>query len=75
MNPAAMALTWPYRPVTTSTYFEADSEDGDGDLRRYGHSKDHRPLPQFVIGLAVTREGSRCGCVRAGERQRSDGPA
>ena len=27
-------------------------------LRRYGHSKDHRPdLPQVVIGLAVTKEG------------------
>ncbi len=28
---------------TTSTYFERDSEDdGDGALRRYGRSKDHR---------------------------------
>ena len=27
-------------------------------LRRYGHSKDHRPdLPQVVIGLAVAKEG------------------
>jgi transposase len=47
---------------TTSTYFEADTEDPDdgegGGFRRYGHSKDHRPdLPQVVIGLAVTREG------------------
>ena len=46
---------------TTSTYFERDSEDDDGEaggFRRYGHSKDHRPdLPQIVIGLAVTREG------------------
>jgi transposase len=44
---------------TTSTYFEADSEEDDeGGFRRYGHSKDHRPdLPQIVIGLAVTREG------------------
>jgi transposase len=44
---------------TTSTYFEADSEEPDeGGFRRYGHSKDHRPdLPQIVIGLAVTREG------------------
>lgn len=44
---------------TTSTYFEADTEDdGDDAFRRYGHSKDHRPdLPQIVIGLAVTREG------------------
>jgi Transposase DDE domain len=54
---------------TTSTYFEVDPDDLDdsepekGDapvdeLRRLGHSKDHRPdLPQVVIGLAVTREG------------------
>ena len=43
---------------TTSTYFERDTEEPDGGLRRYGHSKDSRPdLPQIVIGLAVTREG------------------
>jgi hypothetical protein len=43
---------------TTSTYFERDDEEPDGGLRRFGHSKDHRPdLPQIVIGLAVTREG------------------
>jgi transposase len=46
---------------TTSTYFERDREEDDGEgggFRRYGHSKDHRPdLPQIVIGLAVTREG------------------
>jgi transposase len=43
---------------TTSTFFERDQEDADGGLRRFGHSKDHRPdLPQIVIGLAVTREG------------------
>ena len=53
---------------TTSTYFEIEDEDEDGDeeradepaesLRRFGHSKDHRPdLPQVVIGLAVTRDG------------------
>ncbi len=44
---------------TTSTYFEADTEeDSDDGFRRYGHSKDHRPdLPQIVIGLAVTKEG------------------
>ena len=43
---------------TTSTYFERDSDEGDGGFRRYGHSKDHRPdLPQIIIGLAVTREG------------------
>src|SRR5512133_651847 len=39
---------------TTSTFFERDGEDEDG-VRRFGHSKDHRPdLPQIVIGLAVT---------------------
>src|SRR5712691_5095342 len=54
---------------TTSTYFEVDLDepgddeepdepDGEGPLRRLGHSKDHRPdLPQVVIGLAVTLEG------------------
>jgi transposase len=51
---------------TTSTYFEVDVDEDEGDereqdgrgLRRLGHSKDHRPdLPQVVIGLAVTREG------------------
>jgi hypothetical protein len=54
---------------TSSTYFEVDLDedagddeeeepDGEGPLRRLGHSKDHRPdLPQVVIGLAVTREG------------------
>jgi transposase len=60
---------------TTSTYFEADSEDqdelGEGEgagragFRRYGKSKDHRDdLPQIVIGLAVTRSGIpvRCWC-------------
>ena len=59
---------------TTSTYFEADPDDDDGDpgdadsagegpLRRLGHSKDHRPdLPQVVIGLAVTKEGIPVRC-------------
>lgn len=48
---------------TTSTYFERDSadqegEDGQAPFRVYGHSKDHRDdLPQIVIGLAVTRQG------------------
>mgnify|MGYP000873219733 FL=1 len=47
---------------TTSTYIERDEEDEDG-LRRYGHSKDHRPdLPQVVIGLAVTKEGIPVKC-------------
>jgi transposase len=36
----------------------SEGDEGDGPLRRLGHSKDHRPdLPQVVIGLAVTREG------------------
>src|SRR5690625_2820405 len=40
---------------TTSTYFEIEHDD---ELRRYGHSKDHRDdRPQAVIGMAVTREG------------------
>ncbi|MFH9348040.1 IS1634 family transposase [Kitasatospora sp. NPDC017646] len=48
---------------TTSTYFERDTPDPDGSLRRFGHSKDHRPdLPQIVIGLAVTREGIPVRC-------------
>ena len=44
---------------TSSTYFEIDDEDEDGEgFRVLGHSKDHRPdLPQVVIGLAVTKEG------------------
>ena len=53
---------------------EDDDGDGDGDgdgeppateaplveagLRRFGHSKDHRPdRPQVIIGLAVNRDG------------------
>jgi hypothetical protein len=49
---------------TTSTYFERDEpESGEDAFRVFGHSKVHRPdLPQIVIGLAVTREGSRSGC-------------
>ena len=49
---------------TTSTYFEVEDEDPDGQgLRRRGHSKDHRPdLPQAVIGLAVTRDGIPVRC-------------
>jgi Transposase DDE domain len=48
---------------TTSSYFEIEDEDEEGEqggeaLRRFGHSKDHRPdRPQVVIGLAVTRTG------------------
>ena len=47
---------------TTSTYFETEEADEEG-LRRFGHSKDHRPdLPQIVIGLAVTRNGIPVRC-------------
>lgn len=48
---------------TTSSYFEIEDEDEEDEhggeaLRRFGHSKDHRPdRPQVVIGLAVTRTG------------------
>lgn len=49
---------------TTSAYFETEEEDeGEDALRRFGHSKDHRPdLPQVVIGLAVTRDGIPVRC-------------
>jgi len=48
---------------TTSTYFELEEEEGEGGLRKWGHSKDHRPdLPQVVIGLAVTRQGIPVRC-------------
>ncbi|MGH9072484.1 MAG: IS1634 family transposase, partial [Acidimicrobiales bacterium] len=50
---------------TTSTYFESDGDDREGEdgntivgFRTRGHSKDSRPdLPQVVIGMAVTRTG------------------
>jgi transposase len=45
---------------TTSTYLETEDE---GELKKYGHSKDHRnDLPQIVIGLAVTKEGIPVKC-------------
>jgi transposase len=49
---------------TTSTYFEIEEADEDGEgPRRYGKSKDHRPdRPQVVIGLAVTRGGLPVRC-------------
>ncbi len=49
---------------TTCTYFELDLPSDEGEpLRRYGHSKDHRPdRPQTVIGLAVTRTGIPIRC-------------
>lgn len=49
---------------TTSSYFEVEDEDpGPEGLRRFGHSKDHRPdRVQVLIGLAVTREGIPVRC-------------
>jgi transposase len=48
----------------TSTYFEVELSSDEGEpLRRYGHSRDHRPdRPQAVIGLAVTRTGIPVRC-------------
>ncbi len=42
----------------TSTYFESDPPLAEGDKRRYGYSRDHRPdCVQVVIALIVTPEG------------------
>ena len=42
----------------TSTYFESDPPFPDGDPRRHGHSRDHRPdCAQVVLALIVTPEG------------------
>lgn len=42
----------------TSTYFESDPPVADGDPRRFGHSRDHRPdCVQVVLALIVTPEG------------------
>src|SRR6266403_631019 len=42
----------------TSTYFEADPPFPEGDERRFGYSRDHRPdCVQIVIALVVTPEG------------------
>jgi hypothetical protein len=47
---------------TTSIHVEIDEEDEEG-LRRFGHSKDHRPdRPQVVVALAVTRAGLPVRC-------------
>ncbi|RPI37418.1 MAG: IS1634 family transposase, partial [Hyphomicrobiaceae bacterium] len=41
----------------TSTYFEADPPFPEGDKRRFGYSRDHRPdCVQVVIALVVTPE-------------------
>jgi hypothetical protein len=43
----------------TSTYFEADPPFAEGDKRRYGYSRDHRPdCVQVVIALVIAPEGS-----------------
>src|SRR6266566_2595731 len=42
----------------TSTYFEADPPFPEGDKRRHGYSRDHRPdCVQVIIALVVTPEG------------------
>jgi transposase len=42
----------------TSTYFEADPPFPEGDKRRHGYSRDHRPdCVQVVIALVVTPDG------------------
>jgi len=42
----------------TSTYFEVDPPFAEGDKRRFGYSRDHRPdCVQIVIALVVTPEG------------------
>jgi transposase len=42
----------------TSTYFESSPPFPDGDKRRHGYSRDHRPdCVQVVIALVVTPEG------------------
>src|SRR5882672_10945301 len=42
----------------TSTYFEANPPFAEGDKRRHGYSRDHRPdCVQVVIALIVTPEG------------------
>jgi len=44
---------------TTSTYFEG----GASPLRRYGHSKDHRPdRVQIVVGVVMSRQGWPLAC-------------
>jgi hypothetical protein len=46
---------------TTSTYFERDTDEGDGGFRRYGHSKDHRSIcRRSSSGSPSPRKASRC---------------
>src|SRR5215468_10620198 len=42
----------------TSTYFESNPQFPEGDKRRFGYSRDHRPdCVQIIIALVVTPEG------------------
>ncbi|MGH9788431.1 MAG: IS1634 family transposase, partial [Candidatus Acidiferrales bacterium] len=42
----------------TSTYFEADPPFAEGDKRRHGYSRDHRPdCVQVIIALVITPDG------------------
>jgi transposase len=42
----------------TSTYFESNPPDDEGDPRRFGYSRDHRPdCVQVVLALVITPEG------------------
>ena len=42
----------------TSTYFEADPPFPEGDKRRHGYSRDHRPdCVQVLIALVITPDG------------------
>jgi transposase len=42
----------------TSTYFEADPPFPEGDKRRHGYSRDHRPdCVQVIIALVITPDG------------------
>jgi hypothetical protein len=42
----------------TSTYFEANPPFPEGDKRRFGYSRDHRPdCAQVVIALVMTPDG------------------
>jgi len=42
----------------TSTYFESDPPFPEGDKRRHGYSRDHRPdCVQVIIALVVTPQG------------------
>lgn len=42
----------------TSAYFESDPPFPEGDKRRYGYSRDHRPdCVQVIIALVITPEG------------------